>query len=81
MEQLVTVGMVVVFVGIALIIIGALSGGGAGGGKGSEVKWGVGGFIGPLPFGFANDKWMLYLVIALSMVVFIISILMSQKLI
>jgi uncharacterized membrane protein len=77
MEQLVTIGIVVVFAGIALIIIGSLLGAGKG-----EAKVAVGGFIGPIPWGFANDKPLLYAVIAIAMVVFVISIIMAtQKLI
>jgi uncharacterized membrane protein len=75
MEQLVAIGIIVVFAGIAIIIIGSLLGAGK-----TEVKWGVGGFIGPIPFGFANDKAMLYAVIAVAIIVFVISLLMSQKL-
>lgn len=75
MQQLVAIGIVVVFAGIVLIIIGSLLGAGKG-----EAKFAVGGFIGPIPFGFANDKAMLYAVIAIAMIVFIISLLMSQKL-
>ncbi len=62
MEQLILIGLVVVFVGIALIIIGSLAGGE---GK-SGARIAVGGFIGPIPFGFANDKWLMLVVIAIS---------------
>ena len=77
MEQLVAIGFAVVFFGIVLIIIGSLLGAGEG-----KTKIAVGGFIGPIPFGFANDRTLLYAVIAISMIVFIISIILAtQKLI
>lgn len=62
MEQLILIGVVVVFAGIALIIIGSL----AGGESKTGAKIAVGGFIGPIPFGFANDKWLMFVVIAIS---------------
>ena len=34
--------------------------------KGSNVKVAVGGFFGPIPFGFGNDKTLMYVVIAVS---------------
>lgn len=77
MEQLITIGVIVVFIGMILIIIGSILGAGDG-----KAKIAVGGFIGPIPFGFANDKPLLYAVIAIAMIVFIISIIMAtQKLI
>jgi uncharacterized membrane protein len=53
------------FVIIGIVIIAAVAFFGKG-----EVKTqgAVGGFIGPIPFGFATSKGMLYLVITLSLV-------------
>jgi len=34
--------------------------------KGSNVKVAVGGFFGPIPFGFGNDKTLMYVVMAVS---------------
>ncbi|MBW2975252.1 hypothetical protein KY366_06040 [Candidatus Woesearchaeota archaeon] len=63
MKQLIPIGMMVISIGFMLIFIGALSS--AKEGKtGSKVA--VGGFIGFIPFGFANDKRMLYAVMAVS---------------
>ena len=69
--NLVTIGFIAVIVGIILIVIGALQGG--------NVKVGVGGFIGPIPFGWANDPRMLQLVIALSLIALVIFIIFSLK--
>jgi len=63
MKQLIPIGILVVFFGMILIFIGALSS--AKDGK-TDSKIAVGGFIGFIPFGFANDKRMLYFTIALS---------------
>ena len=62
--QLIPLGLLVVVIGIILIILGSL------GGK-SDVKVGVGGFIGPIPFGFGNDKTMVYIAIAITLVFFL----------
>jgi uncharacterized membrane protein len=75
MDQLVTIGVVVILVGFALIVIGSIAGAGKG-----EAKFAVGGFIGPIPFGFANDKWALYGIIAMSAIILAFYILMSRKL-
>ena len=57
-----------VFIGIALIIIGFLIifASAFGGGR---VKFALGGFIGPVPFGWANDPQMLKLVMWITIAV------------
>jgi len=69
MKQLIPIGVLVIFVGMMLIFIGALSS--IKDGK-SDSKIAVGGFIGFIPFGFANDKRMLYFVIGVSAIFMII---------
>ena len=54
----ITLGILLVFIGFILLFIGSM-------GKG-DLKVGVGGFIGPIPFGWANDPEMLKWVIALT---------------
>lgn len=63
MKQLIPLGILVIFIGMILIFIGALSS--IKEGK-SDSKIAVGGFIGFIPFGFANDKRMLYALIGIS---------------
>ncbi len=63
MKQLIPIGVLVIFIGMILIFIGALSS--IKEGK-TDSKIAVGGFIGFIPFGFANDKRMLYFVIGIS---------------
>ena len=67
MKQLVPIGILIIFIGIILIFIGALSQIK----DGKNTKIAVGGFIGFIPFGFANDKRMLYFVIGMTLILFI----------
>ena len=60
LENLALIGVILLIIGIILILVGSLQG---------NVKVGVGGFIGPLPFGFANDPRMLQLVIILTIII------------
>ena len=67
MKQLVPIGILIIFIGIILVFIGALSQIK----DGKNTKIAVGGFIGFIPFGFANDKRMLYFVIGMTLILFI----------
>lgn len=67
MENLITIGLILLFVGIILIIVGSIS-------SAKNVKFGFGGFIGPIPFGFANDPRLLWIVIIVTIVLLIIFI-------
>lgn len=62
MKQLIPIGILVIFIGMILIFIGALSSTK----EKTDTKVAVGGFIGFIPFGFANDKRMLYTIITIS---------------
>ncbi len=64
MNNLITIGIITILVGIALFIIGSLI-------EAKESRFAVGGFIGPIPFGFGNDKTLLYFIIALTALVFV----------
>jgi uncharacterized membrane protein len=55
--QLVSLGIFVILIGFALVIIGSLMS------QKGDAKVAVGGFIGFIPFGFANDKKMLYVLL------------------
>ena len=61
-NNLLTIGLIVVFIGVFLIIIGSITQA-----KQSKTtaKVAIGGFIGPIPFGFFNDKAMFYVLIGL----------------
>lgn len=65
--NLIPLGIAVVFVGILIVFIGMLLAARDGkAGENAGTKVALGGFIGPIPFGFGNDKMLLYAVIALS---------------
>ena len=70
MKELIPLGIVIILIGFIVVIIGSLSSM-----KTSDTKVAVGGFIGFIPFGFANDKGLLKVVIGLSVAVFIFWIL------
>lgn len=62
MKQLAGIGLFFIFLGFLLVVLGSLldatktkSGSGT-----SGPKIAVGGFIGPIPFGWANDKRLFY---------------------
>ncbi|RLJ09584.1 MAG: TIGR00304 family protein [Candidatus Aenigmatarchaeota archaeon] len=61
-ERIIILGVLVIFIGMFLIIAGSLVG------KQGRVEWGIGGFIGPIPFGFATNKNMLYGIVAVSLI-------------
>ena len=67
MKQLIPLGILIIFLGIIVIIIGSLTSLN----KENNLKVGVGGFIGFIPFGFANDKRLLYVFIAISLLMLI----------
>ena len=72
--DLTTTGMLIIFIGIIIIFIGALLGIGKG-----ESKVAVGGFIGFIPFGFVNDRRMLWTLLAIMAVLLIFFILINLR--
>ena len=72
--NLTSLGIFIILIGFALVFIGALTQ--AFTGK-SDTKVAVGGFIGFIPFGFANDKRMMWVLIALMAVVLVFFIIMN----
>lgn len=65
MNIFVLLGILFILIGAAILIISGLFGR-------PELKVGVGGFIGPFPFGFANDRGLLYIIIAVIAVAFVL---------
>ncbi|MBI1969809.1 DUF131 domain-containing protein, partial [Candidatus Woesearchaeota archaeon] len=76
--NLIAIGMLVIFLGILLIIIGSLQVMKESKGK-TETKVAIGGFFGPIPFGFANDKQFLYIVLGISIFFFLLWLLFFQQ--
>ncbi|MBN1544694.1 DUF131 domain-containing protein [Candidatus Woesearchaeota archaeon] len=77
MQYIVPIGILMIFLGVMTVFIGSILMAGQqaeGGNKSSKsgVHVGVGGFIGPIPFGFANSKTALYAVIGLAVFTLIV---------
>jgi len=63
LRNLVPIGIVLIFIGMLAVFIGSTSSVKAGD---KNTKVAIGGFISFIPFGFANDKNLLYFVLGLS---------------
>ena len=74
---LIPLGIILVFVGIAVIIIGAIL---SSHGK-SNSQFAVGGIIGFIPFGFGTSKELVYFAVAVSVILLIISLVFGLRLI
>lgn len=70
--SLVSIGIFVILIGFMLVFLGALSSSNT-----KDTKVAVGGFIGFIPFGFANDKRMMWVLIALMAVVLVFFFVMN----
>lgn len=69
-----------VLIGMSLIMVGGVMQTKESSGK-SKVEWAFGGFIGPIPFGFASREDLLKAVVALSIIFLFVFILLNRKLI
>ena len=76
MEQLISLGVLLMLVGFIIIFFGILKGSKE---TASGTKIAVGGFIGPIPFGFGNDKNFVQFVTFLSISLFLIWLLFSFR--
>ena len=66
--NLTSIGIFIIILGFALVFIGALTGM-----NNKDTKVAVGGFIGFIPFGFGNDKrmvWALIVLMAIALIFF-----------
>ena len=77
MEQLISIGVFVIVIGFIILFFGILMGSKE---TNSKTKVALGGFIGPIPFGFGNDKNLVWFVAILSIVIFIIWLIFSFRL-
>jgi len=59
-HQLLSLGILIILVGFVIVIISSLTGSQKG-----DTKIAVGGFIGFIPFGFANDKRLLFVLVGI----------------
>ncbi len=70
--NLVSIGIIMIFLGFLLVFIGALTGK-------TDAKVGVGGIIGFIPIGFGNDPQLVKIAIIISAVLAILFIIMALK--
>lgn len=76
MEYLMSIGLILLFIGFIFIIISSFSSTIKGD---TEVKSAGLIFIGPIPIGWASDKKMFYILIALAITTFIIFYLLTKR--
>ena len=69
MEQLISFGILLIVIGSIMVFLGVFKGSKE---SASGAKVAVGGFIGPIPFGFGNDKNLVWFVTILSIVLFLL---------
>jgi len=72
MVNLVQLGIILICIGFLLLFLSAFLT------NKSTVRGGFVGFIGPFPFGFASDKKILYILFAIGIIIFILSILLRK---
>lgn len=63
------IGLVLIVIGVSVIFL-AFGGG--------ETKFGIGGFIGPIPFGFGNSPKMVWLAIGLGIIAIIMFLIVNK---
>ncbi len=73
-EVLVKLGIILILAGFFAVLLGVLLAA-----RSENVKFAFGGFIGPVPFGFANDPRMLALVIFISLFVLLFFVLSVKQ--
>ena len=71
--NIIFIGFILLVIAIIIIIAGSLLQG-----KG-DVKVGVGGFIGPFAFGWANDPQMLKIILVVTAIVAIVFLIFTLK--
>lgn len=76
MEQLTSFGVIMIIIGFIAVFAGAFMSAKE---TASKSKVAVGGFIGPIPFGFGNDKNLVWFAAALSLVMLLVWLLFSYK--
>ena len=76
MEQFIGIGIIIILIGFTIVLFGFLLGAKEGS-SASKTKVAVGGFIGFIPFGFGNDKNLVWFVTILSFVLFLVWVFFS----
>ena len=68
-ERMINLGILLMIIGFVIVFLGVLKGAKE---TSSRTKVAVGGFIGFIPFGFGNDKNLVWFVTILSLVLFVV---------
>ena len=76
MEQLIGIGILLMIIGFFIVFFGMFMGAKE---SDSKAKVAVGGFIGPIPFGFGNDKNLVLFVTIISVVLFLVWLFFSLR--
>ena len=76
MEQLISLGILIMVIGFTIVFFGIFMGAKEGT---SKTKVAVGGFIGFIPFGFGNDKNLVWFVTILSLVLFLVWLIVNFR--
>lgn len=76
MESLIALGVLLIFIGFIIVFFAMFKGAKE---ASSKTKVAVGGFIGFIPFGFGNDKKLVWFGAILSLVVILLWIFFSFK--
>ena len=76
MEQLIRFGILLIIIGFIIVFFAVFKGAKE---STSSTKVAVGGFIGPIPFGFGNDKNLVWFVTILSLVLFLVWVFFSSR--
>jgi len=71
-EYLTQIGFIVIVVGVILVILGSSFSKNK-----TRVEWAFGGFIGPIPFGFASREDWLKIIIVISVIFLFLFILLN----
>jgi uncharacterized membrane protein len=75
MEQLIGIGVLLMIIGLIIVFFGILKGSK----ETAKTRVAVGGFIGPIPFGFGNDKNFVWFVTIMSLVLFLVWLFISVR--
>ena len=73
-HQLLSLGILIILIGFAIVIISSLTGSQKG-----DTKVAVGGFVGFIPFGFANDKRLLFALVGIMAVMVLFFLLFNLQ--
>mgnify|MGYP001613695388 CR=1 FL=1 len=76
MEQLISLGILLIIIGFIIVFFGVFKGAKE---SASGAKVAVGGFIGLIPFGFGDDKNLVWLVTILSIALFLAWLFFSSR--